>query len=63
MGKAQHESVTTQTRFLKMVIIALQILQLCYEFFYFFIFYSDVGESWDVKSSRVLGWSVEGIGF
>lgn len=46
-----------------MVIIALQILQLCYEFFYFFIFYSDVGESWDVKSSRVLGWSVEGIGF
>lgn len=28
----------------------------------FFLFFSDVGESRDVKSSRALGCSVEGIG-
>lgn len=58
MGKAQHESVTTQTRFSKWSLLPFKSFSYGMRFYFF----SDVGESGDGKSSRALGWSVEGIG-
>lgn len=58
MGKAQHESVTTQTRFSKWSLLPFKSFSCVTNFFFF----SGVGESRDVKSSRALGCGVEGIG-